>query len=255
MTPVAGASGSGLLSPMTPRQAISPDWAQLLSEGPIALGYDVATSEKGVSNPSAVNVMQRDGRVAISRLVVSWKTREPAVARQVLSCILDDIQRVGKKPRRLVIDSSNEKYYAADVRTFFRARCPVELVAGGQKLTFRGESLDAKSLLGNMYVSAIEDALLLLPAGEWIEFDHRLVKVEAGRFVTDLGPGGEHGDTFDAGKLSYWGLNSGGSTRAHATQVGTGVASPSSSSLKNRAGLIGPIRGRRFGNDARTINS
>lgn len=239
---------------MTPRDAISPHWAHLLSDGPISLGYDVATSEKGVSNPSAVNVMQRDGRVSISRLVVAWKTREPAVARQVLTCILDDIQSTGRKPRRLVIDASNEKYFAADIRTFFRSRCPVELVAGGQKLTFRGESLDAKSLLGNMYVSAIEDALLLLPAGDWIEFDHRLVKVEAGRFVTDLGPTGEHGDTFDAGKLAYWGLNTGGGGKAQAAAVGTGISSPSSS-LKNRAGLIGPIRGRRFGHDARKLNS
>ncbi len=238
---------------MTPRQAISSQWAQLLSDGPIALGYDVATSDKGVANPSAVNVMQRDGRTAISRLVVSWKTREPAVARQVISCILDDIQSTGRKPRRLVIDSSSEKYYAADIRTFLRARCPVELVGGGQKLTFRGESLDAKTLLGNMYVSAIEDALLLLPAGEWIEFDHRLVKVEGGRFVTDLGPQGEHGDTFDAGKLAYWGLNVSGTPQAHATAVGTSPAS--SSSLKNRSGLIGPIRGRRFGGNSRTLNS
>lgn len=240
---------------MTPRDAINSDWALRITEGPLSLGYDVATSEKGVSNPSAVNVMQSDGRQALSRLVITWKTREPAVARQILSCILDDIQAVGKKPRRLVIDASNEKYFAADVRTFFRARCPVELVSGNQKLEFRGEKLDGKSLLGNMYVSAIEDALLSLPAGDWIEFDHRLVKVEAGRFVTELGPSGEHGDTFDAGKLAYWGLNTGGKVRAHAVPVSSGITG-GNKSLKNRAGLIGPLRGgRRFGNSIRKMNS
>lgn len=239
---------------MTPREAISSQWAQLISDGPLALGYDVATSEKGVSNPSSVTVMQRDGRTSIARLIVTWKTREPAIARQVITCVLDDIQRAGFKPRRLVIDASSEKYFAADMRTFLRSRCPVELVGGGQKLTFRGESLDAKTLLGNMYVAAIEDALLLLPAGEWIEFDHRLVKVEAGRFVTDLGPSGEHGDTFDSGKLAYWGMQVGGNTQAHAAPIGPGVQ-PSSNSLRNRSGLIGPIRGRTFGPGPRTINA
>lgn len=235
---------------MTPRQAISSDWIALLTDGPIALGYDVATTQNGQSNPSALCVMQRDGGVAISRLVVSWKTREPEVARQVITAVLDDIQAAGRKARRLEIDASSEKYYAADMRTFVRLRCPVELVAGGEKLKFRGEEMDAKTLLGNMYCSAMEDGLILLPAGEWIELDHRLVKREAGRFVTDLGPSGEHGDTFDAGKLAYWGLQSGsGSAKAEAAAVGSGsiAGNGNSHSLKSRPGLIGPIGGRRFG--------
>lgn len=231
---------------MSPRQAISSEWAHRLTLGPLALGYDVATSEKGTSNPSSVTVMQREGRLCISRLIVTWKTREPAVARQILTAILDDIRSAQQKPRRLCIDASSEKYFAADMRTHLRARCAVELVAGGQKLTFRGEALDAKTLLGNMYAAALEDGFILLPAGEWIEFDHRLVKREAGRFVTDLGPGGEHGDTFDSGKLAYWGLQSGGSPVAHAAQVGVGVTG-SASPLRNRPGLIGPLRsGRTF---------
>lgn len=237
---------------MTPREAISSAWADLLTEDPISLGYDVATSERGAANPSAVNVMQRCGRVAISRLVVSWKTQEPEVARQILTAIFDDIKSRGMKARRLSIDGSSEKYYAADMRTFLRSRCPVDLVAGNQKLKFRGETLDAKSLLGNMYSSALEDGLLLLPAGEWIEFDHRLVKRDGGRFVTDLGPGGEHGDTFDAGKLAYWGLQSSGSPKAEAAAVGSASASES---LKNRPGLIGPMRGRRFGPGGHSLNS
>lgn len=228
---------------MTPREAIPRDWSARLGDGALALGYDVATSEGGTSNPSAVNVMERVGRICISRLVVSWKTREPAVARQILSCVLDDIQAAGRKPRRLVIDASSEKYFAADMRTYLRARVAVDLVAGGQKLSFRGEELDAKTLLGNMYSSAIEDGLLYLPSGEWIEYDHRLVKREGGRFVTDLGKNGEHGDTFDAGKLAFWGLQSGGPPQAAAAQVGTGVSG--SKNLNNRPGLIGPLRGGR----------
>jgi hypothetical protein len=207
---------------MIPRQAIPSTWADRLTDGPIALGYDIATTERGTSNPSALNVQQRDGRRVLTRLIVSWKTRDPAVARQVLKAVLDDIEERRMKPRRLVIDASNEKYYAADVRTLLAGRVAVELVGGNQKIEFRGESLDAKTLLGNMYVSAIEDGFLLLPAGDWIMLDHRLVMREGGGFVTNLGPNGEHGDTFDGGKLAYWGLNSsGGPVKADAIQVGS----------------------------------
>lgn len=239
---------------MTPRQAIDPAWAERLTDGPLALGYDVATTERGTSNPSGLDVIQRDGRLAIARLVVTWKTADPGIARQLIGCVLDDIAARGHKPRRLVIDSSSEKYFAADMRTHFTGRVPVELVAGQQKLEFRGEKLDAKTLLGNMYASALEDGLLLLPAGEWIELDHRLVKREAGGFVTDLGPNGEHGDSFDAGKLGYWGLQSGGPARASAAQVGN-FGSPSNP-LLSRPGLIGPIGGARtFGRPSTRINA
>lgn len=220
---------------MTPREAICSSWSDLLTDGPIALGYDIATTEKGTSNPSALTVSQRVGRVSMARLIVSWKTKEPEVARQVISSVLDDIQGRGMKPRRLIIDASNERYYAADVRDLLMGRCPVDLIAGGEKMEFRGEQLDAKTLLGNMFSSAIEDGLYLLPAGEWIELDIRLVKREGGRFVTELGPGGEHGDIFDGCKLSYWGLQSGGPVKADAAQVGGFGAKP------QRPGVVGNI--------------
>lgn len=191
---------------MTPRQAIPPSWADLLTDGPLAIGYDVATTDKGKSNPSGITVMQQVGKLNISRLVLTWKTAEPEVARQVITCVLDDIDSRGLKPRRLVIDASSEKYFAADMRAVIKKRCAVELVSGNQKLRFRNEEMDAKSLLGNMYASALEDGLILLPAGAWVALDLRLVRRESGRFTTDLGPGGEHGEVFDSGKQAYWGL-------------------------------------------------
>ena len=212
---------------MTPRQAIPSSWADLLTDDPLAIGYDVATTDKGRSNPSGITVMQQVGKLNISRLVVTWKTAEPEVARQIITAILDDIEARRLKPRRLVIDASSEKYFAADMRSFIKARCAVELVSGNQKLKFRTEEMDAKTLLGNMYASALEDGFILLPAGAWVELDLRLVRREAGRFTTELGPGGEHGEIFDSGKQAYWGLQN----RSHSAdgiqpmQVG-GLTSP-----------------------------
>lgn len=237
---------------MTPRQAIPREWVDRLQDGQISLGYDVATTERGTSNPSGLTVMQRESRVCASRLVITWKTAEPAIARQVISCVLDDLESAGKKPRRFVIDASSERYYAADMKTFLAKRCSVELVGGNQKLAFRGEELDAKTLLGNMYSSALEDGLILLPSGDWIELDIRLVGKEAGRFVTALGPGGEHGEVFDSGKLAYWGFHCSVSGKAEAAAVGS-VAK--ANNLMDRPGLIGPIRGgRRFDRGGHRLN-
>jgi hypothetical protein len=207
---------------MTPRSAIPSSWADRLTDGPISLGQDLATTERGTSNPSGLAVQQRVGRQVMTRLMVSWKTSDPSVTRQVLAAVLDDIEAKRMKPRRLVVDASNEKFFASDLRKQFGGRVAVELIGGNNKIKFRGEELDAKTLLGNLYVSAIEDGFLLLPGGEWIMLDHRLVKREAGGFQTDTGPNGEHGDTFDAGKLAYYGLQStSGTVRAEALQVGS----------------------------------
>ncbi len=223
---------------MTPREAISSEWADLLTEGPLALGYDVATTEKGKSNPSGITVMQQVGRINMSRLVITWKTAEPEVARQVISAVMDDIEARKMKPRRLVIDASSEKYYAADMKTFIRKRCAVELISGNQKLKFRNEEMDSKTLLGNMYSAAMEDGFILLPSGAWIELDLRLVKRDSGRFVTDLGPGGEHGEVFDSGKLAYWGLQS----RTNNTEGIKGVAVGGTQGKKPREGLKGSFK-------------
>jgi hypothetical protein len=87
-------------------------------------------------------------------------------------------------------------------------------VKSGQKLKFRGEEMDAKTLLGNIYSAAMEDGFILLPDAEWIAEDHRLVMRESGGFQNLLGKNGRHGDTFDSSKLAYWGQQGGGGTVA-----------------------------------------
>lgn len=226
--------------PMTPRTALPSSWLDTLTNGQLAIGYDIATSERGTANPSSICVSQRDGAMTHSRLVLAWKSNDPSIAKQFISLILDDLAARQLKPRRLTIDASSERYFATDIRRIFAARVPVDLVAGNQRLDFRGESMDAKTLLGNIYCAAVEDGLFTLPTGEWIELDQRLVKREGGRFVTDLGPNGEHGDTFDSCKLALWGLQSGGPIQAEA--IGIGAAG---STKPIRQGIIGPLGKRK----------
>lgn len=190
---------------MKPRDAIPPDWTARLAPGlPTALGHDVGTTARGTSNPSALAVAQLAAPRVSFRFILAWKTADDAVSHAILRMVVADILAAGIQPRGLAIDASSEKFFASAVRRNLAGLCPVRLVSGNQKLDHRGEQLDAKTLLGNLYSNALEDGRAELPPGDWIAADHRLVKREAGGFVTETGKGGEHGDTFDACKLAHW---------------------------------------------------
>lgn len=214
---------------ITARKAIDPSWVKLIDPAlPVGLGYDVGTSEKGTANPSAISAMQPAGGRHAARLIVSWKSGDPNVAWAIIGCILDDLDTIRAMRRGMNIDASNEVYHARQTKTRFAGRVQVALIKGNQKMKFRGEELDAKTLLGNLYVNALEDGLILLPGDDFIATDHRLVQREAGRFVTNLGPGGQHGDTFDACKLGYFRLigKSGSARGVAATPVGQWAQAP-----------------------------
>lgn len=220
---------------ITVSDAIPNTWLSRLTPEPLGLGLDLATTTKQTSNPSALSVGQRVSGRFIIRLLISWKTADPDVTRAVLRLVLDHIATGPARARRLCIDASNEVFFATDLRKMFGGRLPIELIKGGENIKFRNETLNAKTLLGNLYASLLEDGLCLLPADDWIALDHRLVKREAGGFVTDLGQNGQHGDTFDACKLSYWSVTgTGGNVTADPLQVGSfGAAGGDRPGLKN----------------------
>lgn len=208
---------------MTPREAIPAGWVDLLEEsGPIALGHDIGTTEKGTSNPSALAVMQRVGRVCRVPLLVAWKTKEPRVSTEIIAAALDGISSRGLKARRLCVDFSSEKFFGRQLRQEFASRVPVALITANEKLKHRGHELDAKTLLGNLYTSLLEDGLVELPPGDWIRDDHRLVMRESGGFAIATGKNGQHGDTYIACGLAYWGIEgAGGPAQAAAVPVGS----------------------------------
>jgi hypothetical protein len=217
---------------MTLRDAIPSNWTATIGDGPIAIGYDVGTTERGTSNPSSITVTEDGKPKAHVRLLVAWKSADPEIAIALLSLLLDDLAAAGHRVRRLVIDASSERFHARTVRRRLAGKCPVLLIAGNQKLRYQGEEMDSKTLLGNIWCNALDDGACTLPGGDWIAEDHRLVKREAGGFTTATGKAGEHGDTFDSSKLAWWGLRStGGSARGiGAAQVGTGTGSAAKTS-------------------------
>ena len=220
---------------MTTREAIPKSWIDHLGNGSLGLGTDLATTEKGTSNPSALAVTEQVGQRYLVRLLLAWKTADPDVTTAIIGHVLDDIAAANCRPKKLSIDASNEVFFATALKKKFQNKCPVILVKGGEKVKYKGEEFAAKTLLGNLYVNAIEDGLVSLPDGDFIRDDHRLVNREKGTFTTETGKNGQHGDTFDAVKHSIWALLvGGGRVQANAVDI-TGGNKP------KRPGLIGPI--------------
>ena len=220
--------------------AVPPDWSLHCGGGMLTIGNDVATTDKKSSNPSAFTVMEKLSGVYWQRLVVRFKSADPAVTYAILESILN--ARPASEWRRLCIDASSEKYHAQTMRKRFQNRLAVDLISNAEAIDFQGERFSYKTLLGDLYVSAFEDSIIALPPENFILDDHRLVKKQSGSYTTEVDEGGNHGDTFDSGKLAYWGHISGsGKVSAAAVSVGN-----FSKSAPHRPGLVGSIA-RRLG--------
>ena len=218
--------------------AVPPDWSLRCGGGMLTIGNDVATTDKKSSNPSAFTVMEKLSGIYWQRLVVRFKSADPAVTYAILDSIL--AARPVSEWRRLCIDASSEKYHAQTMRKRFQNRLAVDLISNGEAIDFQGERYSYKTLLGDLYVSAFEDGIIALPPEVFVLDDHRLVKKQSGGYTTEVDEGGNHGDTFDSGKLAYWGhLSGSGKVSASAVAVG-GI----SSSNPTRPGLVGSIAKR-----------
>jgi len=211
-------------------------WMDLIGNGRLGLGYDVATTNNGASNPSSLALVEEMGRMEAVRLLLRWRTADPEESRVILRTIIRLLKMRGRKLRRLCIDATNERYFATDLKGELVAQVPVELIIGGAGTSFRGEDMDMKTYLGSMMVNAFEDAEVLLPYETWVRDDFRLVKKDKGRFVNETDTDGNHGDCFDSTKMALHALRHGsGPVEATACPVGllSGVK-------QGRAGILNP---------------
>lgn len=200
---------------MTPRDAIPRSWLDFLKEGPVGVGMDIATTDGPTSNPASITVTQETFGRLYERLVISWKTRDEAVATAMLTLVLEDLVSV---PRMVIracsLDASSEVFFCQRLAKALGKHCRFLLIKGGENLVFEGREHPAKELLGNLYVNAHTDGIIATPEAAWIKEDRRLVTRSKGRFVTVTGKAGKHGDTFDSGKHARWALMSSGTVEA-----------------------------------------
>lgn len=186
-----------------------------LGDGPVGLGFDVATTERATSNPSSLTVTESRGNEYIQRAVLVWKERKPQVARERLTDVIQAIRQrpAGGGARRLCIDATNERLFAEETRDLFRGIIPVELVVSSNGVSPAGyvESTNYKTWLGDLYSGAINDNRYLLAPHAYLKNDHRIVVKDRGLYQCDADPTtGAHGDTFDSGKLAQHALTSAG---------------------------------------------
>lgn len=183
-----------------------------LTEGPVGLGWDLATTTKESSNPSAFTVLEQRGVELIARAVFTWKLSDPDVAleRARRIALAVKARKEGGPARRLCVDATNERYFAETVRKELAALLPVELVIGSETIELPGreETITMKQYLGSQLVAELDDNHLWLPPERYLREDWRLVKKEKGQFVCDPDVDGKHGDTFDGTKLALRALRS-----------------------------------------------
>lgn len=192
------------------------DWlgAHLIPGAPCGAGFDVATTDGGVSNPSSFSITQRDGGEYVTVINALWKTRDPKLARARLRSLIVACRERGAPARRLSIDGSSELYFAEETRIELRGLVPVDIVRGGDRVEPRPagytQSVNYKQYLGDLYAAEINDNHFVLPPEAYFKKDHRSVVKERGTFSADVDSDGGHADTFDSGKLSLHSLRKAG---------------------------------------------
>jgi len=181
-----------------------------LGSGPVGLGWDLATTTKATSNPSAFVFAEGDGVDVGIPAILIWKTADPDVAldrcRRLIECVAR--RAAGGRARRLCVDGTNERYFAQRIRKEMGGLLPVELVVASETVELPGqpEPITRKQHLGGILVADLDDNHLTLPPERYVRDDFRLVKKEKGQFVCEPDGDGKHGDTFDATKLARYAL-------------------------------------------------
>lgn len=193
-----------------------------LGPGKVGLGFDVATTTKGYSNPSSFAVCEEHGIEYIFSLLIIWKTADPAIAEDRIRRLIKAVSKrpIGGRARALHIDATNERYFATSLRQSLTGLVPVHLIISSETdMGPGGEPMTKKQLLGGRLVAELDDNHLTIPPERYIRDDWRLVKKDRGLFVCDPDVDGKHGDTFDSSKLALNALVSNGPVEAMATPI------------------------------------
>jgi hypothetical protein len=180
--------------------------------GKVGIGWDLATTTSETSNPSAIAVVEQEGLDIIVRAVLVWKVADPDLALERARAVVRAVKerREGGWARRLCVDATNERYFAAMVRKELMGEIPVELVIGSETIEVAGEPapITQKQHLGGQLVGELDDNHLWLPPERYLREDWRLVRKEKGQFICEPDVNGRHGDTFDGVKLALKALRS-----------------------------------------------
>lgn len=171
----------------------------------IGISVDLATTTNKKSNPSGIAVGERVGRFTVPRLSGRFHSNDPELTRSILFAAIDACP---SKPQFVIIDATNERFFAIDLQRQLRRKgivCYLYIASETIEIT-PGQKLTKKTYSGNLLVNAIDDGTMPLPAARWLEDDLRSVRREKGLFENALDAAGNHGDVFDALKMLVFGF-------------------------------------------------
>ncbi len=196
------------------RELVPMTWACALAPlRETGVGHDQSTTDKvGTSNPSSLTFIQEEGIFRHTRLIVRWLSRFPRVNDALIALLLHDLKGSGARMKGMGIDASNETFNAQRMQTMFSRILPVRLYKSGEKHPTKPGNW--KDHLGGQYAQLFMDGLITLPASgngrdaEWVLTDHSLA-VKGPTGITNQSSRGNHGDTFDSGKLAAEELEAG----------------------------------------------
>jgi len=181
------------------------NWYDHFTGGPVGIGGDPATTESAKSNPFGIVITERVNGLFIARVILSFKSSDPAKPKAVLKAIA-----LKTKPLAAALDASSERYWCAEVQKELSPICPVILVVNSEKTEYLGVSMNYKTYLGNLAVDNLSESICALPDHEQVQKDFRLVRRFKGGFDNKLdSASGRHGDLFDGFKLSLHALING----------------------------------------------
>jgi hypothetical protein len=184
----------------------------LVTDGTVGIGVDVASTTGDTSNPTSVTIMEKKGVERRQRVVLVWKEKREATQRDRLRQIVQTLRARpdGGPARRMCIDGSNERLFAEGTQAELAGLIPVQVIVSGATVDPAPpgytESINYKTYLGDLYSAAINGGTMAMPPDEYIKQDHRLTVKNGGRYECDPQPDGKHGDTFDSGKLAEFAL-------------------------------------------------
>ena len=188
----------------------------LLTDGPVGLGFDPASTTGETSNPSSFTVTEQRGLERIQRLVVLWKEKRESIQKQRIREIVDVVRQRGKggAARRLCIAAGNERLFSQGVQEDLGAMVPVELVIEGSVVdpipAGYQENINYKTWLGDNFAAAVNENHYSCPSAEYFKQDMRLTTKNAGRYECTPQPDGKHGDTFVSGEMAEYALQGNG---------------------------------------------
>ena len=183
------------------------EWIDALDQNAeTVIAIDPATTTKEKSNPTGISITQKIDALYAAKVLFRGKSSDGVKWRNLLADIVRRILLRGIRVRCVLIDATSERFWAAETRDAIAHLCHVALVVSSENIEHMGETMKVKTYLGNIAVASIDDKIAALPAAREVREDFRLVRRFKGGFDNSVDNAGNHGDMFDAYKLTVHGF-------------------------------------------------